>query len=689
MLAGARMKIHDWEIEGVLAEGGTATVHAAKGRSGAVVVKVLKRALADDPSWLARFDREQSALRDVSHPNVVPVLESGRTEDGLPYLVMPRIAGGTLRRAIERGAKPPMEAWRIARAIAKALAVAHERGIVHRDVKPDNVLLDGDVPKLADFGLAKDIEGDPIKVTATGAPVGTPAYMAPEQWWGVGVGPAVDQYALGVTLFELVAGHTPFASANGYAAMMQAHVSEAPPPLPNASEPVRAFVAKLLAKKPGLRFASLEDVIRAGDEAFGIPSEQPTRARGSWPWALAGPIALVLLGYGGMHDPRDWLHIAGVGGWSLVIGFVIVAIVMWRRPHLVPLALIPGVQGTTLTYTGWMATLGGVTKATIAQSLLVYEEGLFEANVGRFAGGILSVGLLFAALAGTGGRARPREIGGLVVRLVATALLATSALTWVDAQSAHAFTAPTRAARAAEIIHWDHAHTWIAITIAVTVVVVLLHGLVRIWRAPRATTLVTRPVIVLAACWAILAALDASFLARMKDTRHALWVQLAPEFELDAKLAPPAMDGLPDPPALPAIAISTERVSVDAEPVGLADALGTPTGQTVLAADLSHAVGRKADARVLVVVDAHVPWRNVRAALVVARAVGVRKVVFLFQRGPAPKLSLGDPPEAAYALPKDFGGLEIEIGEGGITLDPDMPFEAAAVELRSSHRLAL
>src|SRR5207249_3689164 len=113
---------------------------------------------------------------------------------------------------------------------------AHELGIVHRDVKPDNVLMDGSVPKLADFGLAKDIEGDPIKVTATGAPVGTPAYMAPEQWWGQGVGPGVDQYALGILLFELIAGHTPFASAAGYTAMMQAHVSEKAPALPNAAE---------------------------------------------------------------------------------------------------------------------------------------------------------------------------------------------------------------------------------------------------------------------------------------------------------------------------------------------------------------------------------------------------------------------------------------------------------------------
>jgi tRNA A-37 threonylcarbamoyl transferase component Bud32 len=682
------MRIEGWEIERELAEGGTATVHAARGPSGDVVIKVLKRALADDRAWLARFDREQRAFRGVKHANVVPVLDSGRTDDGLPYLVMPRI-DRTLRHVIEEGARSPAEAWRIARAIAGALSAAHELGIVHRDVKPDNVLMDGDVPKLADFGLAKDIDGDAVKVTSTGAPVGTPAYMAPEQWWGHGVGPAVDQYALGILLFELVSGHTPFASADGYAAVMQAHVSETPPSLPNASESQRAFVVKLLAKKPEERFASIDAAIRAGDEAFGLPHEHTGPARGHWAWAIASFAVLLVLGYGGLHDPRDWIHIVGWGGWTIAIAFVVIAIALWRKPHLVPLALIPGIQGTVATYTGWMATLGGVTTAATAQRLSVYEEGLFEANMGRFAGGVISAGLLLQALGGLRGRARPHEIGALVIRLVALALASTAALTWVDAQSAHAFTAATRAARAAEIIRWDHAKTWVGIGIAVAVAIAGVHGWVRIRRAPRATTLIGRPILLLAACWACLAALDASFLSRMRETRQALWVQLAPEFELDAQLVPPAMEGLPEPPVAPTIAISNGRVSVDAEPVGLVDALGTPTGARVLAADLSHAIGKQKDARILVAVDRRVPFGQVRDALLVARDLGVRTIVFLFTRGPAPVLAPGDPPEAAYALPKDFGGLEVELAPDGATIAADATFETAASSLRVNRRLAL
>jgi hypothetical protein len=680
------MTFEDWTIEGPLAEGGTATVHAAKGTSGPVVVKVLKRALADDPSWLARFDREQRALREVRHPNVVPILESGRTSDGLPYIVMPRI-DKTLRSAIEEGPKPA-QAWTIARAIGSALAAAHELGIVHRDVKPDNVMMDDGVPKLADFGLAKDIEGDPIKVTETGAPVGTPAYMAPEQWWGEGVGPRADQYALGIVLFELVAGHTPFASADGYAQMMQAHISESAPPLPHASEAARAFVARLLSKKPGERFGSMNEAIAAGDAAFGIASDRIETKRGAWPFAIAAPIALVIMGYGGLHHPRDWLHIAGSGGWPVPIVFAILGFVFWRRPSVLALALLPDFMGTTLTYTGWMATLGSVADAPIARRLVTYQEGVFESNVGRFAGGILSAGLLLSALPAIRGRARPQEVASLAVRLVALALVATSALAWIDGQSAHAFELASRAERAATIVRWDHVKTWTSIAIAVFVVGTLAHGALRVRRAPRATTLITRPAIVLAACWAALAALDAGFLSRIRETRHALWIQLAPEFELDAKLAPPSMEGLPDPPALPTIAISPDRVSVDAEPVGLAAALETPTGQRVLAADLSHAVAKEKDPRVLVAVDARVPWRTVRSALIVARDLGVREVVFLFQRGPAPVLQPGDPPEAAYVVPKDFGGLAVEL-EGGASIPAETTFDVAATELRKSRRLAL
>jgi serine/threonine protein kinase len=287
--------IGGYRLERRLGQGGAGAVYAAEEPTikKRVAIKVLRRALADDESMAARFEREARAVNEIHHPGIVDVFAIGRLDDGRPYLVMSLLEGASLRAEIEaHGRLAPAEAWRVAREVADAVAAAHHAGIVHRDLKPDNVFLERVEPRrglpprvrVLDFGIAK-IETtpagvDPMKLTGTGVPLGTPAYMAPEQWWAAGITARTDQYALGVMLFEMLSGRTPFAS-QPFAELVQSHVHERPPALAavgvEVPEAVEALVARLLAKAPDDRFASMAAVIEAGDRAFamGGPESPP------------------------------------------------------------------------------------------------------------------------------------------------------------------------------------------------------------------------------------------------------------------------------------------------------------------------------------------------------------------------------------------------------------------------------
>src|SRR5438445_2999666 len=174
-----------------------------------VAVKVLLEGLAADGRFLERFRREARAAAGLSHPNVASVYDYGE-EDGTPYIVMELLRGETLAERLRReGALPADEAVRITEGVAAALQAAHDAGVVHRDVKPGNVMLTpaGEV-KVLDFGIAAASWATPI--TATGAAIGTATYISPEQASGQPSTPASDVYSLGVVLFEMLAGRPPF-----------------------------------------------------------------------------------------------------------------------------------------------------------------------------------------------------------------------------------------------------------------------------------------------------------------------------------------------------------------------------------------------------------------------------------------------------------------------------------------------
>lgn len=736
-----------------LAEGGTATVYDAVGPGGPVVLKVLRRALSDDPRWAKRFERELDALRRLAHPAVLAVIDHGVTDDGRPFLVLPKLQGRTLRALLDaRGALPERAAWSLARPVAAALAAAHAAGVIHRDVKPDNVFLvregERETPRLIDFGMARDL-ADTARVTATGAPVGTPSYMAPEQWWNHGVGPASDQYAFAVTLYEMLAGHTPF-RAEGFAAQMQGHVSTDPPPLASsgvaASPAVERLVARALSKDPAARFDSMDSLITAGDAAFGVSaptSLDAPRAR-PWAWPIAAVAASVAAGYAGSHDPRQWAHIAGFGGPVAALAFALVWALSTRRTIAPALALVPAALGALNTFTGWNAVLSSIARAAPAARLALYQEGLYEANVGRAFGYLWATGLLAASLGSrvavarsglvarasnavaatllaaavacvaTGApaaalvpgacaavllasaparRTRAEELTATVARLGAALLAWASARTLLDARAGAAWSADvTRAARVTEVLRCAREAATLNAVAAAVIAVTALAGA---WRASRVTSTTWRPsregltLALLACAWA---AIDGAFAARMTQRRDALWRDLAPAFALGARLSPPVAEGLPRPPLGPALQITEDRIAVDGSPVALVRALGSVEGRRVLAADLSHRLARGGAAEaseLLVAVDAKVPWRVARDTLRVARDLGARRATLLFTRGAAPHLDASAPPEAAYALPHDFGGLTVTLTDAGDAFDPAMTFAEVGRRLITSRAAAV
>src|SRR5438270_8025684 len=200
-----------YELEELVGSGGMSSVYRAHDRvlDRRVALKILHRHFSDDDEYVQRFLREARTVASLSHPNIVAVIDRGE-HDGQQFIVLEYVAGENLKRLIERNGPAPVErALELAIQIARGLMCAHDRGLVHRDVKPQNVLLNGDgQAKVTDFGIARSVGIDGM--TQTGTVMGTSNYIAPEQASGQGVDAQSDVYALGVVLYELLAGEVPF-----------------------------------------------------------------------------------------------------------------------------------------------------------------------------------------------------------------------------------------------------------------------------------------------------------------------------------------------------------------------------------------------------------------------------------------------------------------------------------------------
>ena len=309
-----------FRVERELAAGGMSRVFVAEeirlGRR--VVVKVLAPEFRAGLS-IERFHRESRLAASLRHPHIVPLLTAGESADGLVYFTMPFISGESLQCRLEREGRLPLpDVVAIVREVAGALAYAHANGVVHRDVKPANILVDGRHAFVADFGVAKAIavargQWDTVEyghrvaevstaLTAAGLILGTPAYMSPEQARGQDVDARSDIYSLGCMTCEMLTGQRPFADTSLRAIALR---GTEPPPVPSAHRPelpaaVDAVIARALAPQPDDRFQSttaLSDALGAAAEPTAPPVAAPRRAIPlAWRRRLVAAAALVAIG---------------------------------------------------------------------------------------------------------------------------------------------------------------------------------------------------------------------------------------------------------------------------------------------------------------------------------------------------------------------------------------------------------
>ena len=373
MLAGYR-------LEEQIGRGGMAVVfRASDERLGRhVAVKILAPALGTDRAFRKRFVRESRAAALVDDPHIIPIFQAGESA-GLLFIAMRLVSGGDVRMLVrEHGALPAARAAAIVSPVASALDAAHAAGLIHRDVKPANMLLDvrpgrPDHVYLSDFGLSKGLQSSP-GLTGEGMFIGTPHYVAPEQITGGQVDGRADQYSLACAAFELLSGAVPF-QGDQAVTVLHAHAFDRPPPLtslrpglPSAVDPV---LARALDKAPANRYATCQDFAEAlraalrlppyGHELLATPGPQPPGLTKEGKRGIAGKGA-VKHPVAGRHRKRRWRRFTlAIVTASLLASAGTVALFAWHtggpEPRLAP---VPGsVQGITAVSAERVWALGG------------------------------------------------------------------------------------------------------------------------------------------------------------------------------------------------------------------------------------------------------------------------------------------------------------------------------------------
>jgi len=292
----AGRRLGNYDLLELIGKGGMAAVYRAHQPSmnRSVAIKIMAKTLTTDESFVTRFKNEAYLIAQLEHAHILPVYDFGE-EEGLLYIVMRYLPAGTLEDRIGERGMPIREALALFKQLASALDYAHQRGVIHRDLKPTNVLVDAQGNAfLTDFGIAKSLE-DQTRLTGTGGVVGTPIYMSPEQGLGDPLDARSDIYALGVILYEMLAGQPPFTADNPMAVMLK-HINDAPPPPsefnPDIPKAVEAVVMRALAKDPAERYETAQQMADAFEEAV-LTGSVPALAAG-----FTSPAATLSLGEG-------------------------------------------------------------------------------------------------------------------------------------------------------------------------------------------------------------------------------------------------------------------------------------------------------------------------------------------------------------------------------------------------------
>ena len=275
-----------YELQDVAGSGGMSSVYRARDTvlERTVAIKILHEHYSDDPEYVERFRREARALAQLNHPNIVTVIDRGEFE-GRQFIVFEHVEGENLKELVDREGQVPVDrALALVHQVARGLAFAHDHGVIHRDVKPHNVLIDEDgVAKVTDFGIARSLE-PADGLTETGTLLGTSEYIAPEQASGAQVDERSDQYSLAVVLYELLTGEPPYTGDNFMAVAMK-HIQQPVPSVrdvrPDVAPRIDAIVARAMAKRPDDRFPSTEammaalEAARVGKDSAPVPVTQP------------------------------------------------------------------------------------------------------------------------------------------------------------------------------------------------------------------------------------------------------------------------------------------------------------------------------------------------------------------------------------------------------------------------------